>query len=177
MITSLETKHLNKEFKELYKISFPKNERLSFLFLSTQLKTKRGVLVNYYDENNFIGFTFSVSFKSFTCLVFFATNPEYRNQGYGKKILDIYFKENNQKIIFLNCEAPENNDKENIKYRRFSFYRRNGFLPTSLIMSFKNIDYLSLVNRELNDNEFEELRNIFLHYGCTCKIDTNILSL
>lgn len=50
---------------------------------------------------------------------------------------------------------PENNDKENIKYRRFSFYKRNGFLLTSLIMSFKNVDYLSLVNRELNDNEFK----------------------
>ena len=177
MITTRKNKHLKKEFKDLYKISFPKDERLPYLFLEFQIKTKRGELIHYYDEENFIGFTFSVSVKNYNCLMFFATNPNYRNQGYGKKILDIYFENNKEKTIFLNCETPENNDKENIKYRRFSFYKRNGFLPTSLVMSYKKIDYLTLVNKKLTDDELEELRVAFIQYGCVCKTDTKVLYL
>lgn len=177
MITTIKIKRLNKEFKKLYKISFPKNKGLPLFALSFILKKRQGELIHYYDEDNFIGFTFSIPFKSFKCLVFFATDPKYRNQGYGKRILDIYFENNKNETIFLNCETPENNDEENINYRRFSFYKRNGFLPTPLIMTYKNIDYLSLANKELNNDDLEKLREILTNYGCECRIDTTVLSL
>ena len=145
--------------------------------LSYLIKTKKGNLTHYYDLGNFIGFTLSVNFDEFTCLAFFATDPKYRNQGYGKKILDIYFQENEKQTIFLNCEVPENIDKENIKYRRICFYKRNSFKATSLIMSYKNIDYLTLVNKQIDNEKLNKLFNILVKFGCTCRFDTKVTNL
>lgn len=174
MITVKKYKRLNKEFKQLYRVSFPKDERLPYFFLSSLIKVKQGELAHYYDNEIFVGFTLSFRFKKYTCLAFFATDPKLRNQGYGKQILDIYFKENEEQIIFLNCEVPENMNKENIKYRRLMFYKRNDFVITPLIMSYKNIDYLTLVNKKISDSEVNELYELLVRFGCTCRIDETL---
>lgn len=174
MIITKKYKHLNKDFKKLYKLSFPKDERLPKWFLSFLIKGKHGNLIHYYDDNNFIGFTISITFDEFTCLAFFATEPKYRNQGYGKQILDNYYKENEKQIIFLNCEVPERKDNDDIKYRRLSYYKRNGFVLIPLTMTYKNIDYLTLVNKQINDEQINTLKEKLVHYGCNCKIDNSI---
>lgn len=173
MLTKRKYKHLNKQFKRLYKLSFPKDERLPKLFLKMLLLTKKAELYHYYNEDDFIGFIYSVNFDNFNCLAFFATNPEFRNQGYGKQILDLYSIEKENQIIFLNCELPENKEKDNIKFRRYSFYKRNGFILTPLIITYKNIDYLTLVNKEINNIKLGELNKMMSDFGCSCRIDAN----
>lgn len=160
-------KTLNKNFLDLYKLSFPKDERFSISFLTNLIKNYDGELINYYDNNNFIGFTLSAKFDQYICLIFFATNPEFRNQGYGKKILDAFKIENENQLVFLNCELPENTDSNNIKYRRYSFYKRNGFILTPILLSYKNIDYLTLTNQKLDINE---LIKVLIKYKCDCKL-------
>ena len=171
-------KTLSREFKELYKASFPENERLSYTFISKILQKKESILIHYYeDSGEFIGFTLSTTIDKFTCLAFFATNPVIRNQGYGKRILEQYLKENTDKIVFLNCEIPNSNDSSDIKYRRYSFYKRNGLTLTPLVMCYKNIDYLTLVNKQAYSLIIDELNEMFISWNCSTRLDTKILSL
>ena len=177
MILTRKSEKLSREFKRLYKLSFTRDERLPNRFLSHLLKDNKAELVHYYDEGKFIGYTYSVSFGEFICLAFFATNPEFRNKGYGKKILEIYSKANENKIIFLNCEVPENKDEQNIKFRRLSFYKRNGLILVPVVMSYNGIDYVTLVNKELSEKKVNEFNKMLNSTGCACRIDKSILTL
>lgn len=170
-LTTKKFNSLNDEFKELYIESFPEGERMEYSLLTKMLEDSKNSLVNYYDEGKFIGFTINLVYEHFCCLLFFATDSRYRNQGYGKRILDVYFKENQSKTVFLSCEIPDASNNEDIKYRRLSFYKRNGFIVTPLITMYKNIEYLTIVNKEISNDELEELHQLFLSFKCPCRFE------
>lgn len=172
MLQTKSIHHISRNFYKLYKLSFPKEERLPFRYLYRHVHNKNNSLLLYYDDEKYIGFTLSIKFDNYICLAFFATNPEYRNKGYGTQILNLYLENNSKEIVFLNCESFDN--EEDIKYRRYSFYLRNGFLKIPLLLLYNNIEYLTLANRSLSKEEITLLRDAFIKKKCDCRIEKNI---
>ncbi|MCM4169600.1 N-acetyltransferase [Arenibacter sp. H213] len=107
---------------QLYETSFPKEERRT---LAVQEKIMNYKAYNFdliLSEDLVVGFLLWWGFEDVVFVEHFATSPELRGQGYGKKILQGFIKGEGRPVI-LEVELPE----PGIKLRRIEFYKRLGF--------------------------------------------------
>ena len=74
------------------------------------------------DQEEITVFAAVWEFENFLFLEHLATNPEFRNQGLGAKLLKELTGEFN-KMVCLEVELPE----EEMAIRRIKFYEQNGF--------------------------------------------------
>ena len=128
----LTTKTTNlKNVKKLYLSAFPAYERLPYLLMKI-LTAKKGVLfTEYYDDNEFCGFTYTVETDYTLFLYFLAVDESKRNLGYGSKILQHVKQSYPNKTITLNIEPlDETADNYATRVRRLGFYKRNGFIES-----------------------------------------------
>ena len=107
---------------EIFKYSFPEDERRSF---EEQKKLLKNPLYNFntiYDCDLFIGFVAFWSFNDFIFIEHLAVDKNFRGKGYGGKIVkDIISRYD--KIIILEVEKPMTSEA----VRRISFYKNLGF--------------------------------------------------
>jgi GNAT superfamily N-acetyltransferase len=116
------------EIKRLYRSAFPKEEQIPFGLLRF-LTVIRGVeLIGYREEQQFCGFTYTVTEGNIVFVLFFAVNSGIRGQGYGSSILKYLKNKHPSRQIVLNVEPldaqAENTDE---RVRRMRFYEKNGF--------------------------------------------------
>ena len=82
------------------------------------------IIYNILYKSAAVGFMTVWKLSEYAFLEHFVTYPEFRKMGYGKaaltRLAEIYEK------IVLECEHPENE----MKKRRFEFYKRCGFYPS-----------------------------------------------
>lgn len=118
----------------LYLSAFPESERppLKYFYLSID-SHKENDLYAYFDNDEFIGFTYITIYKDICYIFFLAVNSSKRNQGYGSKILDNIKTEHKDKVILLCYEEVDKkySDYEN-RLKRKEFYKRNGFKDNEL---------------------------------------------
>jgi ribosomal protein S18 acetylase RimI-like enzyme len=115
------------EFVErLYIESFPRNERRPISELHHLIEHEKDfhVYVVANKDNDRVGFFTYWSFSHYIYAEHFAVNPEFRNTGIGKKIMEFLLASFKRPII-LEVETPDNE----IAKRRISFYERLGFTP------------------------------------------------
>lgn len=113
------------EFVErLYIESFPPTERRSVAKMHSLIENNDlfEVFVCVEDDNR-IGFISTWTFDSFTYLEHFAISPEFRNGGYGQKVLDLLFDITTLPLVG-EIELP---DSSEMAQRRSGFYERLGF--------------------------------------------------
>lgn len=167
----------NRKVKKLYKLSFAKDERVSTLLLKYLLKKKESMIYSFFDENkSFIGFCYVILFKNYSYLAFFATDPNQRNKGYGKEILQILKNDSKDKFIFLSCEKPDLPLSESdIKLRRYNFYKRNGFYLVPIVAYYCGVQYLTMSSKKYNDEDLLEETKTFEKFNFPCKIDKSVL--
>lgn len=75
-----------------------------------------------FDDDIPVGFITYWDFERFYYAEHFAINPDLRNGGYGKKVLNYLCEELNRPIV-LEVEMPT----EEMAQRRIHFYERHGF--------------------------------------------------
>lgn len=75
------------------------------------------------DDGTPVGFFTIWNFSSFSYGEHFATSPDFRNKGYGRKILQLILDRLCHPLV-LEVELPGND----LARRRIDFYRRNGFV-------------------------------------------------
>lgn len=131
------TKELNNFdiVKDLYLSAFPKQERVPPRILMGH--TKRDVVKfnAYYDEDVFVGLSYTVTFEDLTYLFFLATRADIRSKGYGSQILDCIKAQHPNSRIVLNLEAQdETADNSEQRKKRREFYFRNGYAPTGMTL-------------------------------------------
>ena len=128
--TKLITKEMNDFglFKDLYYTAFPKSEQIPMAFLLRKAK-KDGIRFNaYYDEDIFVGFTYTITDGDLTYLLYLATRADIRSKGYGRQILNHIRTTYPVNRLVLNCLAEdENADDNEMRKRRQNFYFRNGY--------------------------------------------------
>ncbi|MFC9709461.1 GNAT family N-acetyltransferase [Paenibacillus sp. NPDC056933] len=129
---------VNKYFKDIRKLktlyvnSFPENERIPMWFLSWKAKKNFIDFFAIYDIEIFVGFTYIITHKDISFILFFATSPELRSKGYGSKILTLIQERYAGNRIILNIEALEPKvDNYEQRQKRKKFYLNNQFRNTT----------------------------------------------
>lgn len=112
------------EFVEkLYLESFPIEERRNIKeFRRLISKNEDFTLYIISDNDKKVGFLTFWTLGSFIYIEHFAISSEFRNGGYGKKVMEAFILENSLPIL-LEVELPETD----LAKRRIGFYERLGF--------------------------------------------------
>lgn len=126
MVTFRRVSELTPQMLDLYEQSFSDIEKVPKENLMRTFG-RGGGLIEYYDDEEFIGFTFFFSDEDRTFWVYFATRPEMRSKGYGAKIIPILRDALKGQRIFLVIEPCDPMAEDiDIRIRRHGFYIRNG---------------------------------------------------
>lgn len=113
----------------LYQAAFPAEEKVPLVWLLGR-SPKAGIdFWAWHDGPQFVGLTYSVSSRDLTYLIFLATTPAVRGQGYGSAILDQLAALAAPLPLVLSLE-PQDSQADNRRQRqaRLRFYRRSGFV-------------------------------------------------
>ena len=158
-----EHKEIRKDIEPLFISAFPSNERPSadiyFRGFDEHVNT---ILYGFYDEERFIGFASIVLYKDICYIFFLAVSEQYRNQGYGTKILDVIKKEYSNYVILLCYEEVDPKYPDNdIRLRRSLFYKRNGFVINPLKTYEFGVVFQTAIYGK-HEVVFEDYKHIFM---------------
>ncbi len=122
-------RRLARKARQLYRTAFPREERIPWWVLWLNAHRKDIDLTAWMNGEVFCGFTASVTVERFHFLLFFAVDPELRDQGWGSQILSLLRE--TYETVALNVELldPRTENYAQRK-RRFAFYQKNGFYDT-----------------------------------------------
>ena len=140
--------------ENLYIESFPLSERRP---VEKMLDLYRGdfpfIISVTVEDDQLVGFLTYWDLDDFIFAEHFAISPEFRNGGYGRKVMEL-FKNDMTKPIVLEVELPATilSERrigfyqrlgfklwENIQYQQPAYYEHTGTVPMKL-MSYGNID-------------------------------------
>lgn len=128
--------------KKLYKRAFPLNERAPFFMIKRKAIIGKAEMLIAKDNDKFIGFAYVVRNENLVYLFYLAINDNYRGIGYGSQILQMLQKIYQGKNIFLAREQLDKNaDNYDERIKRRSFYIRNGFKDTKLLIKEASVIY------------------------------------
>ena len=132
---SFNEKKENKEnFEKFFLTAFPENERPS-LFWTYEVfnKTKESEIYCYYDNDEFIGFTYLTYYLDYVFVLYLAIKEDKRNKGYGAQVLEDIKQMNKDLNVILCFEEVDDKylDNDN-RIKRMNFYKKCGFILDSL---------------------------------------------
>lgn len=135
---------IRKEVSHLLVTSFPLSERPPVKYFFKGVENKPNNIYAYYDNDEFIGFTYIITYLDLCYVFFLAVSSNKRNMGYGTKILSDIKKRFKDRVIFLLYEEINDKYKDNsMRIRRKEFYKRNGFKDNKLIVNEFGVTYES----------------------------------
>ena len=122
------------EISNLYLSAFPEDERPPlFWFFECLYKHDANEVISYGVDGQFIGFTMLAHYEDIYYICYLAVKEEYRNQGYGSRmIMDIkYTHQDSTILVCFEEDDPKYIDYE-LRRRRHLFYIRHGFIDNGL---------------------------------------------
>lgn len=109
--------------ENLYIESFPLSERRPVEKMLNLYKNDSPFVISVtIEDDQIVGFLTYWDLGEFIFAEHFAISPEYRNGGYGRKVMDLFIASSDKPII-LEVELPTTILSE----RRIGFYQRIGF--------------------------------------------------
>ena len=134
--------------KDLYVESFPASERRSIEAMFDLYQNSDPFIITVAIENNeLVGFFTYWDFTSFIFAEHFAISPQFRNGGFGRKVMDSFIEKTHLPII-LEVELPTTilSERrigfrlwEDIQYHQPAYSERWGAIPMKL-MTFGDIN-------------------------------------
>lgn len=114
--------------KKLLLSAFPSDERPPFLVFAKKCRLPCCDLLSIYNDKEWAGFFYCITYNEYTYVMFFAVKDELRNRGIGSQALRQLLQIYKGSTLFLAIEPPEEG-AENLDERihRKAFYLRNGF--------------------------------------------------
>lgn len=135
---NLDNEHEIVFIENLYIESFPLSERRPVKAMLDLYKNNPSFIITItIEDEQLIGFLTYWDLGEFIFAEHFAISPEFRNGGYGRKVMDLFLKETTIPII-LEVELPATILSE----RRVGFYQRIGF------KLWENVQYQQPAYRE-----------------------------
>ena len=126
--------NIKDDISNIYLSAFPSNERppLEWFYAAVN-RYEENQVIGYYDNNEFIGFTYLVFYKDILYIAYFAVSEGKRNMGYGSKILED-IKNTYHRYVILLCfeEVDEKYSDYSNRLKRRDFYVRNGFVDNHM---------------------------------------------
>ena len=159
--------------EELFEDSFPLSERPKFDDVE-DLEEKNFHFLVVTNDDEPIGIFTYWEFPEFNYIEHFAITPELRGQGMGKATMLNFMLQHPEQVV-LEIEEPNTEQAEH----RLEFYTDLGFTrqsqdyvqPSYHAKKTPAIPMIIMTKYELDDGEFEEVREILYHavYHCDPK--------
>lgn len=165
-----------KDFKKVYKSSFPKNERKPFLMLTRAVRNGDAEMLVAQENDTFVGIVVTFVHESIVLVDYLAIDEKYRGGGYGSKILQLLKDRYADKTLFLEIEYPNINATNNVdRLRRKFFYMENKLMPLDYHIKLFGIHMELLYSNSSNQKPtWEEIENFYNYiYG---KLITKFIS-
>lgn len=159
-----------KEVYSYYLEIFPEDERkpLELLHLSYEKHYTKIIEILYKDE--IIGFMIlnRVKDKGYAVLDYFAILPQYRNNKFGTKALQILLEqEKENRGVFIEIEKVglgKDTEENLLREKRKNFYEKVGFKKLNFDLFLFDVIYTPYLFSDVNDNEdiiIGEILNIY----------------
>ena len=152
-----------KNILNLYKESFPKNERLPIWLLDIMSKRTCVDFLAFYNNNIFRGFSYLIHNNNITFILYLAIDTSIRSKGYGTKILSLISNNKQNNNIILNIETVSNKYVDyKQRLNRQKFYFKNGFIDTKYkLVDSGNIYDVLYKGNNFSKSEYEKLLKTF----------------
>ena len=121
-------KRYYKQVNNIYKESFPKEER--YISLNKMIKSKDTELYCLINKEEVYGIIYLIKYKEMIFILYLAINLKIRSKGYGSYLLKWCLEKYNEKEVYLNIEEIKENET---RKKRQKFYLKNGFYMTDYI--------------------------------------------
>lgn len=113
---------------DLYLEAFPSNERIPMALLLQKAKKDFVDFVAFYEEKNFVGFAYLITYQDLTFIYYLAVDPAQRSKGYGQAALAQIAERYPHHRLVLNIEEPDPEaDNYEQRVKRKQFYLSNGY--------------------------------------------------
>lgn len=164
---------INKFKKEVYSYYleiFPEDERKSLELLCLAYERHYTKIIEILYKDEIIGFMLlnKIRDKGYAILDYFAILPQYRNNKFGTKALQILLKqEKENKGVFIEIEKVGfGKDKEDnlLREKRKKFYENIGFKKLNFDLFLFDVLYTPYLFSNINDNDdiiIDEILNIY----------------
>lgn len=165
-ITKVDDK--SQEFRLIHKVYnevFPKNERLPLWFLKMRATAGKAEFCSIYNDEEWVGFFYTVYDKRMAYLFFLAIDPQFHGQGFGSEALTLIKKRYAGKTLALSTERPTEKAKNNEqRIRRHRFYTRNGFVKAGFYTVEKDSECFDLMVQQvgINPQHYQRLVDNYL---------------
>lgn len=166
------SKNTKKE-KRLFRSAFPEVEKIPFGILRLFSLRKEIDFLSFSDGGVFVGFTYLVSYKKTTFVLYLAVDGSLRGKGYGSRVLSQIKAEKPGQRIVLNIE-PLDDKAPNAEQRRkrLAFYERNGFDESGYVARDSSAAYDVLCFGPILDpEEYERLLTRFALHLAPQKVE------
>lgn len=121
------------ELKNLYRISFPKEERKPFWLIRARVKQGVMEVLSVVQDGHFAGLVITVLYRDLLLVDYLAIRPELRGKGIGSWVLAEILRQYPEKRIFLEIEMPmEGAENQAERLQRKRFYLQNGLVETGV---------------------------------------------
>lgn len=146
----------SKRVKEIFKSSFPKEERMPFWMMFLMAKINNTEFLSFYDKDTLCGFVYLSAIKNITFIIYLAVDSDIRSKGYGSSILteirSMY--QDNKMILYIDrCDNMAKDSGQRV--RRKNFYINNGYEETGyLVNSTKEMQEILIKNGKFDKEEF-----------------------
>lgn len=156
-----------KEIIHLYNNTFPHDETVNILYLLYLLIRGKADFFSVEEDGKLIGLVYNVRNDTLVYLFYLIVKKEYRQKGYGSKILKLIKEYYGEKPISLTIESPYKEDAENIDERkkRLKFYEKNGYMLLNEEVIDWGIEYelLSTDKKVTKESFFKLMRNTYFY--------------
>ena len=171
--TKLKNIDINKFKKEVYSYYlelFPEDERKSLELLCLAYERRYTKIIEILYKDEIIGFMLlnKIRDKGYAILDYFAILPQYRNNKFGTKALQILLEhEKENKGVFIEIEKVGfGKDKEDnlLREKRKNFYENVGFKKLNFDLFLFDVLYTPYLFSNINDNDdiiIDEILNIY----------------
>lgn len=162
---SLTSQLITETFPDLDKVerlnieAFPEEERVPLSEYLSYTDNDDTNFFAFYNEEEFVGFAFSIYNQKVFYVSFFAIMPHLRSHGYGQEIIE-KLVEFYQRTMILEVERLDE-ECDNLEQRqsRMDFYKRNGFKTANAFLEYEGLSFEILYRGDHFDEE--AYRDIF----------------
>ena len=162
---SLTSQLITETFPDLDKVerlnieAFPEEERVPLSEYLRYTDNDDANFFDFYNEEEFVGFAFSIYNQKAFYVSFFAIMPHLRSHGYGQEIIE-KLVEFYQRTMILEVERLDE-ECDNLEQRqsRMDFYKRNGFKTANAFLEYEGLSFEILYRGDHFDEE--AYRDIF----------------
>jgi len=140
-------------------------ELRSYQLMYELTKNNRCKVYGLYLDGKLIGgCNLLVGLDNWMCGDYFAIDPQYRNRGFGSRVVNMLKKASGCKVLFFDVEDPRDSSDEAMSLRRIAFYERCGMKLLDMETWFTGAHYRTMADSYVDLDELElQYRYIYIN--------------